>query len=1131
METVAKNQSLFTVKQVEAADRARVFSAAMGYASPANVHALVRAGRIEDIDFEHSDVSRATKIYGPQLEALRGKSTQSKTKFADPVVGKVVQSNLIGYADIIFVAGYPFFAMLVKPIMMFFCTLIKSRSTADVKRALDKQISVVQAEGFIITEVTADGEGALGAMKEELERAGCKITIHGKSTHSAEVDNKIRQVKNVMRSCSCWPSLFPTVLTAALVYFAVHKVNMYASRANAHGYSPIEIYLGRPISLWRDLGAKGKGGKPLAFGSRVEIFNKTSNTMADRTRPALFLGSKGTSYGTATFFTLDTRMIVSSDQWKGLPMDAGTIARVNEIARMGPPFPRKIPIYVGGRELSDVDIVEPADDSAMPYGRASFPERVVADKGHDTPDMSFGDQVDNFSLGIEVVRADEAIESRTNFGIAEEQRELADGIGGDTRDDGEAAEIGGGGAAEIGGATSSSGTEPNADMKYHYPALDPTPEDSSRSNPVGAPWFLAGKPLPITEGRSKRVTKAPSRYGFDDKFVTETGLLAEVYSLMRTEQSSRVVKRVPFRPTTGRNRVQQARLENQREKHFSAFILTIDKAVTQLGDKALESMYKELSGLHKKSVFTQVLLRNLSDEQRRKIISSKMFLKEKFFPSGLFDKLKSRLVAGGHMQDRGDYGEEETSSPTVSLTSVYLVTSMAARERRKVGSADVGTAYLNAKMWKDVFMRMDRRVSEMLVKLFPNFYKLDTDGKVYVKLDKALYGCVESAKLWFDEISKALTGLGFVANPQDQCVFNLQRNGHQVTICLYVDDLLITSVDEADIEWVVSELRARYETVTLNSGQVHSYLGQTFDFSTDGEVHVSMDGYVRDILDYCEVTGFSATPATVDLYEINADLPPIDQKAQDEFHSTVMKLMFLAQRARPDILTAVSFLSRRWSKATEEDLGKLTRVLKYLNSYPDIKMVLRCADELRVYSYVDASFAVHSDMKSHTGGIISLGTGSVNVSSKKQQLMTKSSTEAELVGLSDRVPQTIWVRDFMQSQGYALGPAKVFQDNQSTMALVVKGRSTSARTRHVAIRYFFTKDRVDSGELEIVYLPTGEMRADILTKPLQGSLFRKMRDELMGYSVREKPRGEGEASETSRGAKEFGVSEPLVVKV
>jgi hypothetical protein len=141
---------------------------------------------------------------------------------------------------------------------------------------------------------------------------------------------------------------------------------------------------------------------------------------------------------------------------------------------------------------------------------------------------------------------------------------------------------------------------------------------------------------------------------------------------------------------------------------------------------------------------------------------------------------------------------------------------------------------------------------------------------------------------------------------------------------------------------------------------------------------------------------------------------------------------------------------------------------------------------------------VHNDMKSHTGGIISLGRGSVNVSSKKQQLMTKSSTESELVGLSDQLPQIVWTRNFLLAQGYTVGPARIFQDNQSTIALVAKGRSTSARTRHIAIRYFFVKDRVESGEVEIAYKPTGEMRADILTKPLQGELFRRMRAELMG---------------------------------
>ena len=80
-----------------------------------------------------------------------------------------------------------------------------------------------------------------------------------------------------------------------------------------------------------------------------------------------------------------------------------------------------------------------------------------------------------------------------------------------------------------------------------------------------------------------------------------------------------------------------------------------------------------------------------------------------------------------------------------------------------------------------------------------------------------------------------------------------------------------------------------------------------------------------------------------------------------------------------------------------------------------------------------------------------------------------------------------------------MGPADIFQDNLSTMALAAKGRSTSDRTRHIHVRYFFVKDRIDSGEVCIKYMPTKLMLADILTKPLQGDLFRAMRKELLNW--------------------------------
>jgi hypothetical protein len=156
---------------------------------------------------------------------------------------------------------------------------------------------------------------------------------------------------------------------------------------------------------------------------------------------------------------------------------------------------------------------------------------------------------------------------------------------------------------------------------------------------------------------------------------------------------------------------------------------------------------------------------------------------------------------------------------------------------------------------------------------------------------------------------------------------------------------------------------------------------------------------------------------------------------------------------------------------------------------------------LSVFAYIDASYGVHADGKGHTGVFISLCKGGIHVKSSKQKINSKSSTESELIGLSDGLSQVIWTRDFLCAQGYNISAAVIYQDNKSTIVMANRGASTSERTRHIGLRYFFVKDRVDSGEVTIQYLPTENMIADILTKPLQGSLFRRLRNELMNIVV------------------------------
>jgi hypothetical protein len=181
-----------------------------------------------------------------------------------------------------------------------------------------------------------------------------------------------------------------------------------------------------------------------------------------------------------------------------------------------------------------------------------------------------------------------------------------------------------------------------------------------------------------------------------------------------------------------------------------------------------------------------------------------------------------------------------------------------------------------------------------------------------------------------------------------------------------------------------------------------------------------------------------------------------------------------------------------------DDYKKLVRVMRYLRGTIDMPLTLE-ADKMHVLKWwVDASYAVHPDMKSHTGGALSLGKGVVYGTSTRQRINTKSSTEAELVGVNDVLPQALWTRYFLEAQGYKVEDSIVFQDNQSAILLEKNGRaSSSKRTRHINIRYFFITDRVQSKELRIEYCPTGDMLADFFTKPLQGSLFQKFRNQVM----------------------------------
>ena len=112
--------------------------------------------------------------------------------------------------------------------------------------------------------------------------------------------------------------------------------------------------------------------------------------------------------------------------------------------------------------------------------------------------------------------------------------------------------------------------------------------------------------------------------------------------------------------------------------------------------------------------------------------------------------------------------------------------------------------------------------------------------------------------------------------------------------------------------------------------------------------------------------------------------------------------------------------------------------------------------------------------------------------------MTKSSTESEIVALSDGATPVLWGREWMLAQGHVLGPTIIYQDNQGVIALLTNGRNARNRTRHLNVRFFFIKNRIEMGHLSAVYMPNDRMIADLMTKSVTGKLLISLRSRMFG---------------------------------
>jgi hypothetical protein len=216
--------------------------------------------------------------------------------------------------------------------------------------------------------------------------------------------------------------------------------------------------------------------------------------------------------------------------------------------------------------------------------------------------------------------------------------------------------------------------------------------------------------------------------------------------------------------------------------------------------------------------------------------------------------------------------------------------------------------------------------------------------------------------------------------------------------------------------------------------------------------------------------------------------------------------LYATKRARPDTCTAIAFLTTRVREPDKDDWTKLVHLMRHISGTRTMPLILSANGSGILKWWVDASFAVHPNMRGHSGGGLSLGCGFPIVSSTKQKLNTRSSTETEILGSDDFMQAIYWTRYFMKAQGYGVKDNVLFQDNKSSILLEKNGKALSSnRTKHINIRYFFITESVKKEEVSVVWCPTGDMIGDFVTKPLQGALFREFRDQIMGVTPARHP--------------------------
>lgn len=468
--------------------------------------------------------------------------------------------------------------------------------------------------------------------------------------------------------------------------------------------------------------------------------------------------------------------------------------------------------------------------------------------------------------------------------------------------------------------------------------------------------------------------------------------------------------------------------------------------------------------------------------ERKQSIPLKWVFQLKCNEDNVITRYKARIVAKGFHQSFGsDY--DETFSPVARFTTMRTILSIAAYESMFIEQLDVTSAFLQGNIDTEIYVDQPEG--------FVNETKLN---QVY-RLKKSLYGLKQAPRQWNKTLNMFLEELGFHRCEQDWCAY-VKANGQSKSfILVYVDDMILASSSESELVSIKSHLESRFVLKLL--GPLKFFLGIHFIRDEKKKIiTMSQKNYIQKILERFNMENSKpvATPMATGTYISN----DIDSDTFNfPYREAVGCVMFVMVVSRPDIAYVVGLLSRNLDKPRQEDLALVKRLLRYLQGTKDLVLSLGGDCVFRLVAFVDSDWAGDlTDRKSTSGFVLKLGTGSILWTSKKQATVSASTTEAEYVAAATAAMDIIWMRALLASLGSVQSdPSTLFEDNQACISIATNPKN-HGRIKHVDIKFHFLRNRIELGDISIVYCPTDRMLADIFTKALAKDRFLVLRENL-----------------------------------